>query len=231
MSMNQVYLIVRRSFDFYHSKQTTFHHGAAVLEAHKQGMERAFKYWEDIFTCSWAELRRQISQVTMQFNLSCLPDGIILHSDQVRFPHTCWLLPIDDDDILDIRIISKIRNRPINHTVLHWPVNTIDINKIDTTESFAANSYAISSEHAQKETGWAILQRHCFAETTAKHSIIADAPLGLKITHPASIGMLKLYSNDKDCRSAIDKFLNVPYTGLYREVLRNVKGCFTRNLR
>lgn len=230
--MNQVYLIVRRSFDFYYNKKTTFHNGAAVLDVHKEGMERAIKYWEEIFTCSWAELRRQISNVTMQFNMACMPDGVIMHCDDVRFPRECWLIPVDDDDILDIRVISKIRNRPLNNSVLHWPVNTIDINKVSTTQSFTANSYAISSEHAQKnEIGWSILQRHCFAESAAKQVNIADMPLGLKITHPASIGMLKLYSDDKDCRSAINKFLDVPYTGLYRDVLRSVKSCFTRNLR
>jgi hypothetical protein len=228
--VNQVYLIIRRSFAYYCHKQNQFHHEEALQKSHVEGMARALNYWDDLFKCSFIDLRHQIASITLQHNLECLPDGVILHSDQAQLPSKGWIIPIDDDDVLDVRVISKVRKHPMLKQSLHWPVNVLNEDKFSTANNFTANSYAISAATASEPRGWSYLQRHCFAGTLSS-KIISEKPLGLKINHPASLSMLKLYRDQQDCRRAIDKLLNISYSGLYKEVVAGVRNCFAINLR
>jgi len=228
--MNKVCILVRRSFDFYYNLEHKFHANAAVNNDHIEGMARATEYWETLFGCSWAMTRRKIANIVTQHNLQCMPDSMIMHCDNLQLPNNGWVIPVDDDDLLDIRIITKIRNYNNNKETLHWPVNVLNghklIENVSDSSFFAANSYAISSTLANKDIGYAILQRHCYAGKHTDYKVISDKPLGLKITHPASIGMLKLYRDEQDCRSAVDKFINTSYVGIYAETVDMIKRCF-----
>ena len=224
--MSQVYLVIRRSFDFYHSLKIGFHKDAAVMPEHLEGIERALQYWQDIFGCSWAVTRKRIASIVLKHNLSCLPDGVIMHSDELQLPGKGWIIPIDDDDLLDVRVISKIRKIDPSDITLHWPVNTLTIDKSSTTNDFTANSYAISSTTAATVHGHCILQRHVYAGNKSQFKNISDKPLGLKLTHPASMGVLKSVRNKESCINAIDKFIKCNYDGIYQSVITEVKSVF-----
>lgn len=225
--MSQVYLVIRRSFDFYHSLKIGFHKDAAVMPEHVEGINRALQYWQDTLGCSWAVTRKHIASIVLKHNLSCLPDGVILHSDNLQLPTSGWIIPIDDDDLLDVRVITKIRNIEPSALTLHWPVNTLTIDKVGATQEFTANSYALSSNIASTDNGYCILQRHVYAGSNSEYRVISDKPLGLKLTHPASMGILKNLRHREDCLDAINKFKKCRYDGIYQTVVNEIKACFT----
>jgi hypothetical protein len=225
--MNKIYILVRRSAKFYIDTQISFYNNAATNPSHIDGILKATHYWEDLFKCSWASTRHAIANIAMQHNITCMPDAVIMHSE-MPLPTEGWIIPIDDDDLLDARIITKIRRYTGHLQAMHWPVYTMTCGKINSTKSFTANSYAIKSDFAASDIE--NIHKHIYASKHLTYKILSEKPLGLKITHPASMGMLKLYKDKEECIKAVEKYIKLKYTGLYSKTVKAIQEYYANTL-
>jgi len=224
--MNQVVVIIRRSFDFYYNNTVKFVDGAAVNQSHIEGIERSQGWWHEIFGCSWQATRQRIADIVMRHTLSCRPDAVVLHSETNVYIKDSWIIPLDDDDLLDIRIIHKLRNMQLSESA-YWPTNKLLLSTEHEAglEEFPANSYAISSDYFNSHKDKAAFYRHMHASKNLNLKAICMQPCGLKINHPASIGILKLYHSKDDCIAAVNKFRAAQPTR-YKRTVNQIQECF-----
>jgi len=240
--MVPVVILVRRSFDFYVNNKSTLHENAAMLNKHTQGRIAAEEWWKELFGISWEHTRQKISRIATAFLMfNCKPDGMLFHSEFECLPKEGWIIPIDDDDLIDPKIIKILRQTDLKNEMVNWGVFRLGHGAIIRRRvGFPSNGYAISADKIVSNTE-IVVQRHLQAakvrrknesiETLVTKCVPIDGMYGCKITNPASVGMLKSYKTRENCVAEIKKFQRSNVDGLpevYRtHVRRIIDNCFT----
>lgn len=219
--MVPIFIIVRRSKNFQVCQQIDLDH-IAHRTSHKEAIERCNQWWIDIYNKEWAEIRRNIADITIAHAVVCGPDGIILNSEtEISIPQDSWIVPIDDDDLVDPRLIKFLRNKkPVE--IVKWNTNRLKSKKLGHIDS---NEYALPGSIL--EHNYDLMMRHAQVE---KHNYrIIDKNWGVKVDHPACMGKMKNYKTKNMMEREINKFLasdNNKFPKIFRQPLDRIKEAF-----
>lgn len=226
--MNTVVLYIRRSRRYFF-KNILDEKPEILNENNLEELRRSEELWFKIFGKSITETKHQVSKIAFSHNVEFRPDIIYNYSIPRHLPTGTYIYPIDEDDLIDNKILTAIRQYKGNNECIVWNTNIVTCRRIFQSEEpgLISNSYAI------KYVGGNItdlLHKHgLFYETRKNDFYDIGVTSGVKITSPVSVGSFKFYNNIDSVKDVVDKFVKfddnlIPQ--IYKEAFKKIKGCF-----
>jgi hypothetical protein len=225
--MNIVVLYIRRSRRYFF-KNILDDKPEILGEKHLEDIKKFEELWFEIFGKSISETKRQISDIAFTHNIDFKPDIIYNYSIPRCLPIGSYIYPIDEDDLIDNKALTAIRQYRGSNQFIVWNTSVVTHNRIVKSESpgLLSNSYAI--KYVGNDITELLHKHVMFHDDNKNDAYDIGITSGMKVTSPASVGSFKAYKDINNIKDIVDKFVRfddklIPNT--YREAFKKIKEC------
>lgn len=205
---NRVIFYIRRTRQYFLTRKVESGTNKVISDHVVKNVRRCESFWATVTGKSFAQIRSEISDVAYDHNLSCKPDIVYNYSDKaIPADNDLWVLPVDEDDLIDHQSLKIIREYHGPRDFLVWRTIIAGHRFVYPSQPgrVLSNSYALKSEIATRND--LLVHKHKqFRLRKLDYAESFPIPTGLKIETPASAGRLWEIKDAEMLRELVERF-------------------------
>lgn len=225
--MNKIILYIRRSENYYMGCNLDVAANNVITDGHVDAVQRAVNLWKTVTGHDLIETKKKIAEVAYAHNLKLKPEIIYNYSvDSCDFPPNYWIIPIDEDDLLDSKSITQIRKYTGDKDIIMWDGHMVNSFRtlINHNTHLPSNCYAIRASKQEEKDKF--IHQHMYVKRYESISERLHLVSGLKITSPTSISSLQRISSERNLARLLKCFVILDDSSIlprFREPFREIQ--------